>query len=260
MNDEVKVERNGHILEVTLDRPKANAISNAVSRAMGEAFCAFRDDPELRVAIVTGAGERFFSAGWDLKEAAAGADLEGDYGPGGFAGLTELHDLDKPVIAAVNGMAVGGGFELALCCDLIVAADHAQMFLPEVGVGLIADAATYRLPRRIPYHVAMEMLLTGRRMDAQEAQRWGLVNAVVPAAGLMDKVRDMAQGLASGPPLVHAAIKDIVRATTGMSIPECYAWTKSGACETYSALLRSQDIHEGPRAFAQGREPVWKGR
>ena len=165
----LQVTKNGQILEVVLDRPKANAIDNATSRAMGDLFANFRDDSDLRVAILTGGGERFFSAGWDLNAAADGDPIEGDYGVGGFAGITEMHDLNKPVIAAINGMAVGGGFELALACDLIVAADHAKFFLPEIFVGVLADAGAIRLPKRLPYHVAMEMLLTGRRMDAAEA-------------------------------------------------------------------------------------------
>ena len=131
MNNVLKVTRNGQILEVILDRPKANAIDATTSRMMGQLFCEFRDDPALRVAIITGGGEKFFSAGWDLSAAAEGEDIDGDYGPGGFAGITELHDLNKPLIAAVNGMAVGGGFELALACDLIIAADHVEFGLPE---------------------------------------------------------------------------------------------------------------------------------
>ncbi len=260
MTQSVHTTRNGRVLEVVLDRPKANAIDNATSRELGEIFCAYRDDPELRCAIITGGGERFFSAGWDLKAAADGAGFDEDYGPGGFAGLTELHDLNKPVIAALNGMAVGGGFELALCCDMIVAAEHVEVFLAEIHVGIIADAATYRLPRRIPYHIAMEMLLTGRRMSAEEAHGWGIVNEVVPADKLMERTREIAEAIASGPPLVHAAIKDIVRQTANMTIPECYAWTKSGACETYTTLLKSEDAEEGPKSFAEGRDPVWKGR
>ena len=126
MSDTVKVETRGRVLEVTLDRPKANAIDAPTSQEMGRVFCEFRDNPDLRVAIVTGGGEKFFSAGWDLKAAAEGEDYDADNGPGGFAGLTELHDLNKPLIAAVNGMAVGGGFELALSCDMILAADHAS--------------------------------------------------------------------------------------------------------------------------------------
>ena len=260
MSDTVKVETRGRVLEVTLDRPKANAIDAPTSQEMGRVFCEFRDNPDLRVAIVTGGGEKFFSAGWDLKAAAEGEDYDADNGPGGFAGLTELHDLNKPLIAAVNGMAVGGGFELALSCDMILAADHAQFFLPEIHVGVLADAATYRLPRRIPYHVAMEMLLTGRRMPAEEARRWGLVNEVVAADALMGRAREIADALADGPPLVFAAIKDITRATANMTIPEIYGWVKSGDCTSYTAMLNSEDAQEGPKAFAENRDPVWKGR
>jgi len=138
----LRITRRGTVLEIVLDRPKANTIDAATSRIMGEAFARFRDDPELRVAIVTGAGERFFSAGWDLKAAAAGEPPDADYGVGGFGGLQQLPGLDKPVIAAINGMAVGGGFELALSADLILAANHARFALPEIKSGTIADAAT----------------------------------------------------------------------------------------------------------------------
>ena len=260
MSDTVKVETRGRVLEVTLDRPKANAIDAPTSQEMGRVFCNFRDDPELRVAIVTGGGEKFFSAGWDLKAAAEGEDYDADNGPGGFAGLTELHDLNKPVISAVNGMAVGGGFELALCGDIILAADHAQFFLPEIHVGVLADAATYRLARRMPYHIAMDLLFTGRRMPADEAHKWGLVNEVLPADQLLTRAREIADSLADGPPLVFAAIKDIVRATANMTIPEIYGWVKSGQCASYTAMLNSEDAQEGPKAFAEGRDPVWSGR
>ena len=166
----VRTDVRDTVLEVTLDRPPANAIDAATSRELGEAFATLRDDPTLRAAVVTGGGDRFFSAGWDLKAAAAGDDE--DFGPGGFAGLTELFDLDVPVIAAVNGMAVGGGFELALACDLIVAVRNAELFVPEVNLGFVPDAGgVVRLPRRLPRALAMELLLTGRRMAADEALR-----------------------------------------------------------------------------------------
>ena len=173
MSDAIKLSRKGAILQVTLDRPKANAIDLITSRALGEVFRDFRDDPTLRVAIVNSAGDKFFSAGWDLKAAAGGDAVDGDYGVGGFAGLQELRDLNKPVICAVHGMAVGGGFELALSADLIYASSTSSFALPEIYAGTLADAATLKLPRRIPYHVAMELLYTGRWMDVEEAHRWG---------------------------------------------------------------------------------------
>ncbi len=186
--DGIRVERRGATMELTIDRPKANAIDSATSRAMGEAFAELRDDPELRVAIVTGAGERFFSAGWDLKAYAAG-DPD-DFGSGGLAGLTELFDLDKPVIAAVNGYAAGGGFELVLSCDLVLAVPEARFSLPEVKLGFIPDSGgIFRLPRRMPHPLAMEMLLTGEPIDAAEAERWGLVNRVVEPAELLGAAR-----------------------------------------------------------------------
>ena len=193
------VSRKGAVLEVVLDRPKANAIDGPTSRQMSEVFVNFRDDPALRVAIITAAGEKFFCAGWDLKAAAAGKSPDVDNGVGGFGGLQELPNLNKPVIAAVNGMAVGGGFEWALSADIILAAEHVRFALPEIRSGTLADAATIKLPRRMPYHVAMELLFTGRWMEVEEAKRWGLVNEIVPAATLMDRARDLARHLAERP-------------------------------------------------------------
>ena len=151
-SDVIRTRTEGHIFEVTLDRPKANAIDLVTSQRMGATFKSFRDNPDLRVCIVRTAGEKFFSAGWDLKAAAAGDSVVGDYGVGGFAGLQELRDLNKPVIAAVEGMCVGGGFELALSCDMILATEASSFALPEIRAGTLADAATIKLPKRIPYH------------------------------------------------------------------------------------------------------------
>lgn len=257
----VRSERRGAVLEVTLDRPKANAIDADTSRKMGEVFAGFRDDPELRVAIITAGGERFFSAGWDLK-AAAEDDVrpDDDYGVGGFGGLQELPGLNKPVIAAVNGMAVGGGFELALSADLILAAESARFCLPEINSGTVADAASIKLPKRLPYHVAMEMLMTGRWMEVDEAHRWGLVNEIVPDAQLMERARELAEHLAKGPPLVFAAIKEVVRVAEGRPFQEVLDMINSRSLPTIATLYDSEDQLEGARAFAEKRDPVWKGR
>jgi crotonobetainyl-CoA hydratase len=227
---------------------------------MGEVFAGFRDDPALRVAIVTGAGGKFFSAGWDLKGAAAGEPPDADYGVGGFAGLQELPGLNKPVIAAVNGMAVGGGFELALSADLILAAEHARFALPEIKAGTLADAATLKLPKRLPFHVAMDLLLTGRWMDAAEAARWGLVKDIVPEDELLPRAHALAGLLAEGPPLVFAAIKQVIRESETLSFHDAIARIMRRGFPTVAALYGSEDQLEGARAFAEKREPVWRGR
>ncbi len=256
----VRTHRDGAVLEVTLDRPKANAIDLATSRIMGDIFTGFRDDPDLRVAILTGAGEKFFCPGWDLKAAADGDAVDGDYGVGGFGGLQELRGLNKPVIAAVNGICCGGGLELALSADIILAAEHATFALPEIRSGTVADAASIKLPKRIPYHIAMEMLLTGRWVDADEAARWGLVNRVLPATDLMTTARAMAAEMAAGPPLVMAAIKEVVREAEDMKFQDALNRITKSQFETVERLYRSEDQLEGARAFAEKRDPVWKGR
>ncbi|WP_119268522.1 carnitinyl-CoA dehydratase [Taklimakanibacter deserti] len=260
MSSPIIVERRGKVLEVTINRPKANAIDAPTSRIMGETFAKFRDDPDLRVAILTGAGEKFFCPGWDLKAAAEGEAPDADYGPGGFGGLQELPGLNKPVIAAVNGIAFGGGFEIMIAADIIIAADHATFALPEINSGTVADAATIKLPRRIPYHVAMDLLFTGRRMDAHEARQWGIVNEIVTQPNLMIRAREVAAMLAEGPPLVFAAIKEVVRETSHLPIQQAFDLVTKRKLATVDKLYSSEDQKEGARAFAEKRKPVWKGR
>ena len=257
----VRAEASGNVLEITLDRPPANAIDAATSRALHEAFARLEGDQELRAGIVTAAGDRFFSAGWDLKAAAAGEGAGADHGPGGFAGLTELHGRAKPVIAAVNGIAAGGGFELALAADLVVAAEHADFRLPEAGLGIIPDSGgVLRLPRRVPRPLAVELLLTGRPMTAAEASDHGLVNRVVPGDQLMPAAHALAAQIARSAPLAAAAVLEVLEATEGCPVRDGFAALRSGTLPRYAAMLASEDAAEGPAAFAERRPPAWKGR
>lgn len=256
----VHTRKNGSVFEVTLDRPSANAIDAATSRALGEAFITLRDDSALRVGILTGRGERFFSAGWDVKGSLNGP-IDREWGGGGFAGLTELFDLGKPVIAAVNGIAAGGGFELALACDLIVAASHAEFLLPEVNIGVMADAGgVMRLPRRLPHAIAMEMLLTGRRMGAEEASARGLVNAAVPITELLSCAYALAGRICAAAPLAIAATKEVMLKTDGLPIAEAYGVMRGDTCPAYARMRASEDFREGPRSLAEKRPPRWLGR
>jgi crotonobetainyl-CoA hydratase len=258
MTDGVRTVKDGAILEITIDRPKANAIDLKASRRLNQVVSSFRDDPELRIAIITGAGERFFSPGWDLKAAAGGEESDSDWGVGGFAGLNYPRNLNKPIIAAVNGIACGGGFEIVLGTDIIIMEEHAKFALPEINVGVLADAGTVKLRRRIPYHVAVEFLLTGRWMDAAEAKHWGLANHVVPKGQAMAKAREIAQQLVAGPPLLFPAIKQLLRHTE--MVPEHEAFELHDSLDAVQKVIRSDDLKEGTRAFSEKRKPRWTGR
>jgi crotonobetainyl-CoA hydratase len=258
MTHGINIVRDGAVLEVTIDRPKANALDRNASCRLNEVFTSFRDDPALRIAIVTGAGERFFCAGWDLKAAAAGEKSDEDWGVGGFGGLNYPRNLDKPIISAVNGIACGGGFEVVLGTDIIVMEEHARFALPEINVAVLADAGTIKLRRRIPYHVAVEFLMTGRWMDAVEAKHWGLANHVVPKGEALAKAREIARHLVAGPPLLFPAIKQLLRLTE--MVPEHEAFAVHDALHAVQRVIQSEDLKEGAQAFAEKRTPRWQGR
>ncbi len=254
----ITVDREGPVTIFTLNRPEVmNALHSPMHFELDEAFNAFAADPEQWVGIITGAGERAFSAGNDLKHQAMGGKMGSP--PSGFAGLTSRFDLDKPLIAAVNGVAMGGGFEIALACDLIIAAETAVFALPEPKVGLAALAGgLHRLPRQIGLKRAMGMILTARRVPAAEGQALGFVNAVVPAADLMAEARKWAQMICECSPMSIRASKQAVMQGLEQTLPEAIGGQFK--FPAVAALFQSEDFREGPMAFAQKRAPEWKGR
>ena len=255
------VERRGNVALITINRPEArNAVNAAVSIAVGDALDAAQRDPEVRAVVITGAGQSF-CAGADLKAISRRENLfHPERAEWGFAGYVQ-HYIDKPTIAAVNGTALGGGTELALASDLVVAEERTKFGLPEVKRGLIAAAGgVFRIVDHLPRKVAMELLFTGRRMDAHEARQWGIVNEIVTQPNLMIRAREVAAMLADGPPLVFAAIKEVVRETAHLPIQQAFDLVTRRKLKSVDVLYSSEDQKEGARAFAEKRKPVWKGR
>lgn len=260
LSEGVRAEVRGEVLVITIDRPPVNAIDAATSRALYEAFAELNSRDDLRVGVVTGQGDRFFSAGWDLKGASAGeAAHDSDHGPGGFAGLTEFPNLTKPVIAAVNGSAYGGGVELMLAAHLVVASSFARFSFPELRLGLLPDAGGLnRLPELLPRRLALELLLTGRELPAGEALGWGLVNRVVLPNEVLDSALDLAKELCRAAPLSVQATLQAVQEVQGLA--DRQAFHRLRALPLVSRIGRTEDAQEGTRAFNERRPPQWVGR
>ena len=252
-------ERDGHLFVITINRPEVmNALHPMANTELSALVDEFAADPELWVAIITGAGDRAFSAGNDLKFQASGGGERPQHPETGFAGLTNRWDLNKPVIAAVNGVAMGGGFEIALACDLIIASDNARFALPEPKVGLAALAGgIHRLPRQIGMKRAMGMMLTGRHVFAEEGRELGFVNDVAPQAELMTRARAWADMiLACSPMSIRATKEAAYQGLNHASLQEAY----SARYPAVKAMIESEDFVEGPLAFAEKRPPEWQGR
>ncbi len=252
----VKVEREDKLTLITINRPEVyNALHSPAHFEFNEVFDNFRDDPDQWIAIITGAGDKAFCAGNDLKFQAGGGTRK--RAPSGFAGITSRFDLDKPVIAAVNGFAMGGGFEIALACDLIIAAENAIFALPEPRVGLTAGAGgMHRLPRMIPSKQALGMILTGRRVSAEEGHSLGFVNEVVPQGGAVEGAkRWAAQILECSPMSIRASKQAVYRGLDEDSLEVAIATEYPAR----TALNESADFIEGPKAFAEKRPPKWSG-
>jgi crotonobetainyl-CoA hydratase len=255
------VERRGNVLVITINRPNArNAVNGAVSTAVGDALARAQTDPEVRAVVITGAGDKSFSAGADLKAISRGENLyHPDHPEWGFAGYVH-HFIDKPTIAAVNGTALGGGGEIALASDLVVACESASFGLPEVKRGLIAGAGgVFRIVDQLPRKVALELLFTGEPMGASDAAKWGLVNQVVPDGTVLDAALALAERITVNAPLSVQASKRIAYgADDGVIADEEPKWARSQ--REFGSVLRSEDAKEGPVAFAEKRQPVWKAR
>lgn len=254
----IKTETRGHILLVTMNRPEVyNAVHAAMHEEMAACWDAFAADDNLWVAVLTGAGDKAFTAGNDLKATATGGTRKG-LPPSGFAGLSSRFDLEKPIIAAVNGFAMGGGFETALSCDIIIASDQAKFALPEVKVGFFASASgVQRLSRYIGRLAAQEMMFTGRTILADEALRLGCVNEVVPHGQLMDRAMALAEQLCTVSPSSVKATKRILNSMAVLDgLPDSLAYSR----EVQMDLAKTEDFKEGVQAFVEKRKPEWKNR